>query len=318
MVPASTRRRLLRTVGSIALGGLAGCTAPDVFGSDGPEREYTLTVDTVEASPVEHALYEPSDDPLFGAPARETLANVLPDGRHTTYGYKPVSEGEYVDHDGRYFQTAVVVTGSEDVERTLVRAEPLADDASAPDDAVPVDSLDRPSARVAKILHSHAQTGGEGGSADLLRNDAYVLRRPAERESALAAGTLDGRVVTMKPGGPWNYRIETETRRVSETAYTTLALEVASSREQFREVVFGTRIDADLTGESLPSGVQSTLDRARGLGRYAETTPLSASFETLLDRLGLADTESAVTGQLLWYDASLYRYGLYVDGSVGE
>jgi hypothetical protein len=312
MVPASTRRRLLRAVGSTALAGLAGCTAPDVFGSDGPNREYTLTVDTVAASPVEHALYEPSDDPLFGAPARETLANILPDGRHTTYGYRPVADDAYVEHDGRYFQTAVVVTGSDPVERTLVRAEPLADDATVPDDAVPVDSLDRPSARVAKILHSYAQTGGEGGCADLLRDGAYVLRRPAERESPLAAGTLDGRVVTMKPGGPWNYRIETERRRLSETAYTTLALEVAPSREQFREVVFDTRIDADLSGESLQADVRSTLDRARSRGRYVETTPLSGPFEALIDRLGLGTVDEAANGRLLWYDGSLYRYGLYV------
>ncbi|MDS0220295.1 hypothetical protein NDI54_02905 [Haloarcula sp. S1AR25-5A] len=318
MVPSIARRRLLRTVGSIALGGLAGCTAPDVFGADGTEHEYTLTVDAVETSPVEYALYSPDDDPLFGAPARETLANILPDGRHTTYGYQPVTEDEYVEHDGRYFQTAVIVTGSDDIDRTLVRAEPLADDATVPDDAVPVDSLDRPSARVVKILHSHAQTGGESDSDDLLRNGAYVLRRPAERESPLSAGDLDGRVVTMQSGGPWNYRIETATRRISETAYTTLALEVAASREQFREVVFDTRIDADLTQESVSADVQSTLDRAIGRGRYVETTPLSPSFETLLERLDLGSVDSGVNGQLLWYDASLYRYGLYISDASGD
>jgi hypothetical protein len=116
----------------------------------------------------------------------------------------------------------------------------------------------------------------------------------------------------MKPGGPWNYRIETERRRLSETAYTTLALEVAPSREQFREVVFDTRIDADLSGESLQADVRSTLDRARSRGRYVETTPLSGPFEALIDRLGLGTVDEAANGRLLWYDGSLYRYGLYV------
>ncbi|WP_336336189.1 hypothetical protein [Haloarcula brevis] len=312
MVPDSTRRRLLQAAGSIALAGFAGCTTSDVVGSDGPNREYTLTVETVAASPVGHALYEPSDDPLFGVPAHEALETVLPDGRHTTHGYRPVPEDAYVEYDGRYYQTDAVVTGSDTVERTLVRAAPLADDATVPDDAVPVDSLDRPSARVAKILHSHAQTDGDGASADLLRNGAYVLRRSAERESPLADGTLDGRVVTMESGGPWNYRIETETRRLSETAYSTLALEIAPSREQFREVVFATRIDADLSGASLRADVRSTLDRARSRGRHVETTPLSTPFEALLDRLGLGTVDDAVNGQLLWDDGSLYRYGLYV------
>ncbi|WP_424001545.1 hypothetical protein ACOZ4I_16695 [Haloarcula salina] len=315
MVPSTSRRRLLQTVGATATAALAGCTALDALGSADSAAEYTLTVDSVDASPVEHALYEPNDGALFGDPARAARSDILPEGRHTTYGYEPLPEDAYLEHDGRYYQTETVVTGRQSVERTLVSASPLPDDATVPDDAVQVDALDRPSARVVKILHSDAQSDGQGASADLLRDGAYVLRRPAELESQLATGDLDGRVVVMKAGGPWNYRIETVTRSITETEYATLALEVADSREAFREVVFGSRIDAELAPATLPEGVRSTLDHAIGRGQYAERTPLSESFDTLLDRLGLDGVETAANGRLLWYNKSLYRYGLYVDDS---
>lgn len=318
MVPATNRRRFLQAVGSTAAAALAGCSAVETFGTDDPAAAYTLTVDSTDASPVEHALYEPNDGALFGDPARAALSDVLPEGRHTTYGYEPLPADAYVEHDGRYFQTETVVTGRQPVERTLVRASPLPEDATVPDDAVRVDTLDRPSARVVKILHSSVQSKGQGGSADLLRDGAYVLRRPAELESRLATGDLDGRVVVMKAGGPWNYRIETVTRSITETEYATLALEVASSREAFREVVFGSRIDAELAPATLADDVRSTLERAIGRGQYVERTPLSDSFDALLDRLGLGGVETAANGRLLWYDGSLYRYGLYVDDSPDE
>ncbi|MBV0902387.1 hypothetical protein [Haloarcula salina] len=315
MVPSASRRRLLQTVGATAAAALAGCSALESLDSDDSGAEYTLTVDSIDASPVEHALYEPNDGALFGDPARAARSAILPEGRHTTYGYEPLPEDAYLEHDGRYFQTKTLVTGRRSVERTLVRASPLPDGATVPDDAIRVDALDRPSARVVKILHSDIQSEGQSGSADLLRSGAYVLRRPAELESRLATGDLDGRVVVMKAGGPWNYRIETVARSITETEYATLALEVASSREQFRAVVFGSRIDAELAPATLTDGVRSTLDRAIGRGQYTERTPLSDSFDALLDRLGLAGVETAANGRLLWYDGSLYRHGLYVDDS---
>jgi len=175
-----------------------------------------------------------------------------------------------------------------------------------------IDALPQPSARALKILHTYAQTDGETSTADLLRGDAYVLRRPAERTGRLGAGELDGRVVTMTEEGTWAYRVRVDREPVVETAYTTLAVGVADSREQFREVVFGSRIDAELTPAGLSAAVRDRLDRAIARGRYAETTPLSAPFDTLLQRLGLGAVDGAATGKLLWYDGALYRYALYV------
>jgi len=63
-----------------------------------------------------------------------------------------------------------------------------------------IGTLERPSARVLKILHSHAQTEGSGSAAELLRGDAYVLRRPAERESQVATGDRGCRLATGDRG----------------------------------------------------------------------------------------------------------------------
>lgn len=310
------RRRALQAVATTAATALAGCTSSP-FGAGGPAREYTLHVDPIDATPVEHALYEPSDDALFGDPARTALDAVLPEGRHTTYGYRPLPDDAYVTHEGRYYGIEHVVTGRAARERTLVRLDPLPDDESAPADAVLVDSLDRPDARVVKILHSHAQTDGEGSAADLLRGDAYVLRRPVEREGRLAAGDLDGRVVTMTGGGSWGYRVRTARESIRETAHTAFAVEVADSRAAFREVVFASRIDAELSPSALAADARERLTTAVDTGQYAETTPLSPAFEALLDALGLRDVESLSNGNLLWYDGGFYRYALYVDDDPG-
>lgn len=304
-----TRRRILHLAGA-ATAALAGCGATP-FESGESARAYTLDVEPIAASPVDNALYEPSDDPLFGLPARETLAAILPDGRHTTAGYRPVPEGAYVEHEGSYYRTAVVITGRTPRRRTLVRVDPVPK-ADVPANATRLDSLDRPSARVLKILHSDEQTGGEGSSAELLSGDAYVLRRPAERESELAAGELTGSVVTMTDSGAWSYRVDVTRERVEETAYTTVAVPVADSRDAFREVVFASRIDAELGPGDLPAAERERLAAAIESGDYRETEPLSAAFASLLDRLGVRDVEGAVTGRRLWYDGEYYRYAVYV------
>lgn len=81
------------------------------------------------------------------------------------------------------------------MERPVVRVTPIPED-QVPEDVPTVDSLARPVGRVIKILHSHTVTNGESGSADLLQDDAYVLRRQYELNSRLTAD-LDGRIVAV-------------------------------------------------------------------------------------------------------------------------
>lgn len=299
------RRTALQVAGTAGLAALAGC---GLFSQD--TREFSLTIDALDESLVDHALYDPADETLFGTAARDALDAILPDGRHATSGFEPLPADAYVEREGRYYQTNAVVTGRERVERTLVRADRI-DPGDVSGDPTPVDSLPRASARVVKILHSNASSDGSGSAADLLHDGAYVLRRPAERDGPIA-GELDGEPVAMDEEGNWTYRLDVRSERLTEPVYETFAVEVASDRSTFSDVVLATRVDADLSGATLDVPVRRQLDEAIEVGTYRETTPLSASFRGVLDRLGLGDVGVSANGRVLWYEASAYRYGLYV------
>jgi hypothetical protein len=306
-----TRRRALQFTSTATLGALAGCTS-SILGSSNDQPEYALNVESIDFSPVEYALYEPDDGALFGQPARTALENILPTGRYTTYGYTPLQEDLYVDHQSKYYQTEYITTGRKEIERTLVRANPV-NEANIPENAILIDSLDRPSARVLKILASHARTDGQA-SPELLRGDAYVLRRPAERDSKLAMGDLNDRVVKMDESGAWAYRPNLTREKIIEPAHTVFAVRVADSRQQFREVVFGSRIDTELDPENMSSDVQQLLEQAIGRGTYRESGSPSEAFNELLSLLHLNTSES-VNGQQLWYGGEYYRYSLYINDS---
>jgi len=87
----------------------------------------------------------------------------------------------------------------------------------------------------------------------------------------------------MTESGTWAYRVRVTREQIVETAYTALAIEVADSRAQFREVVFGSRIDAGTTSATLPTDAQEILDQAIARKTYTETAPLSESFDTVLE-----------------------------------
>lgn len=310
MVP--DRRRTLRAIGATALTTLAGCTAlADLDTSSNEKQEYTVDVDAIRESLVEHTLYEPGDDPLFGQPAQQALDAILPDGRYTAYGYEPVPADAYMAHENRYYQTKLVVTGQKRIERLVVRLSPV-EEAAVPQDAIDIDELPDVSARPVKILHSYEVTNGEGGAAELVEDGTYVLRRPAERESRLAT-ELDGAVVTFGSQNTWAYRIEVARTRINETANTAFAVEVASDTAAFREIAFATRVDVRLDEATLSAAATDLLERILGRETYRETTPLSAEFEAVLDALDLQHVDDAMNGLLLWYDDDLYRYGLYVN-----
>lgn len=310
------RRRTLQLAAGAAATGLAGCLSDVFVTGDQPRTpEHQLVVDRVDASPVEEALYDPEPDDMFGREAAAALDAILPEGRYTTYGYEALPDGAYVAHDGAYYQTDVVVTGRERIERSLVRGEKVPSE-EVPDDAVSLDSLDDPSQRVVTMLHVAAITDGEA-APEQLRDGAYVLRRPAERDSPLASGDLDGQVVRVdeeddRPG----LRVRRSRESILETAHTALAVQVADSRAAFREVVFASRVDAELEPGDLSEEARSVLEEAIAAGRYDEHEPLSKGYESLLRTLGVADTDPAEADvdHRLWYDGDYYRYELYVTG----
>jgi len=311
MVPSRLdRRSLLQAVGASTLTVLAGCSGPGrLVGSGSDRREYALDVDRIDQSLVEHALYEPGDDPVFGQPARRALDAILPDGRYATRGYEPLPQDSYVRHEGRFYRTVVVVTGRESTERRLVSATPVADE-DAPAEAPTAEELSRADARVVKILHSYAVTG-RSRPPELLRDGAYVLRRPAERDGAIA-DRLDGDVVRLDDEGP-AYRLRVETADIRESVYTALAVEVAPDEATFREVVFASRVDVELAPGDLAKPSRELLERAIDRGPYRETAPLSDRFTSLLDALGVGAVQEGVTGRLLWYDGDLHRYAFYTN-----
>lgn len=304
----TSRRHVLLAAGAATAGGLAGCLGRDDHGPAG--REFALSLDGVDQGLVEHALHRPDpDDPLDG-PARTALDAILPEGRHVTRGYEPLSQDAYVTDGERYYQVMTVTTDRETVERRVVRASPVPEDADVAD-PVALDELPRVNARVVEILSSHHLTDGQGPE-DLLRDGGYVLRRPVERESRLA-DDLDGRVVTMEPDAPLRYRLEVGRERVAEPVHETVALRVADSREDFREIVRATRVDRELAPSDLGSESRDRLRRAIGNDPYRERTPLSEPYESLLAALGLAEVEDYSQDNLLLYDGELYRYVLAVD-----
>lgn len=311
--PPSRRQFLGAGAAGLAVG-IAGCASLDDLGRSGPQFEYTLHFIHIDQSPVEYALFRHGATDEGDGTTAEAIDAIVPDGRYTTYGYKALASDLYLEHEGRYFDTDVTVTGRREMERTVVYAEEVPED-EVPGDALLVDELDRLDARVVKIHHSNVQTSGEGGGSDLLTDDGgYVLRRPAELEGRFASGDLDGRVVSMTEGGPWNYRLTVETETVPETAYTVYATEIADSREQFREIVMAARVDVELDPSSLDEDVHDLFRRARS-GEYRETTPLSTGYAELLDELDLSDVEEpgVDNDNLLWDGETLYNYGLYVN-----
>ncbi|MFC6989214.1 hypothetical protein ACFQJD_11760 [Haloplanus sp. GCM10025708] len=116
----------------------------------------------------------------------------------------------------------------------------------------------------------------------------------------------------MTADGAWAYRVDVTTERLLETAHTALAVAVADSRERFRDVVFGSRIDVELEADALAPETRDVLERAIARGSYVEQTPLSESYDALLRALGLGAVDRLSNDNLLWYDGGLYRYALYV------
>jgi len=196
------------------------------------------------------------------------------------------------------------------MDRTVVRADRL-DPGSVSAETVPVDSLSAVSGRIVEILHEYHATDGSGGSDDLLRAGAYVLRRPAELADSVSE-ELDDAAVTMDPGGNWAYHVSLATERITERVVETFAVAVAGDQQTFRDVVLATRVDAEVDDAGLDHEVRRALEDVIEFGETSETTPLSPPFERLLERLGLGDVGVGRNGQLLWYDERLYRYGLYV------
>lgn len=122
-----------------------------------------------------------------------------------------------------------------------------------------------------------------------------MFPRPAELGSRLTTGDLDCRSVVTKADDQWNYRIETVSRSITEVEFSTLVMEVVSSHEAFRAVVFGSQIDVELAPAALADDVRSTFEHPLTAG----STRADASVGLVrraARRLGLGGVETAPSG----------------------
>lgn len=304
-----SRRRFCQAVGVSTLAGFAGCTTTEsLLGDDDPET-YQLELDPFGKPLVESTLYEPSSNEPFAEPAETALEAVLPDGEHTTYGFKPVPDEAYVEHDGQYFQLTYVISGRREIERDIISVEPIEAESELPDEPPQPDEFSQSTERVLTVLHVSQAGGADSPLADELDNGRYVLRRPAEREGQLATGELDETVFSMTDGTAFAYRIHRTTSTLREPRYVLRAIEVADSEIAFTETLRATEIDVELNPDTLTTEVNAVLAEATGQP-YTEARPISDAFDATLKLLDVDTAELPVFNATLWYDEQAFRYSV--------
>lgn len=307
------RRQLLQAAGFATVAGLAGCTMREVLnGAD--SESYHLEIEPFGESLIESTLYEPSTNEPFAEPAETALSAVLPDGEHTTYGFKPTPEEAYVEDDGQFFQLTYVVSGRRAIERDVILLEPLDDETALPEEPPQPEEFTQTTKRVLTLLHTHHLTGADSPVDDELDNGEYVLRRPAERESRLASGELDETVFAMTDGSAFAYRIHRKTNRLREPRYVLRAIPITDSETEFTETLRATEIDSELNPETLAPGVETIIEEAI-MQSYSEESPISDSFDSTLGLLNVDTAELPLFNAALWYDEAPYRYSVLYENT---
>jgi len=310
-----SRRQLLQAAGVSALAGVAGCMTIESLVGDDESEAYRLEIDPFGESLIESTLYEPSSNEPFAEPAETALSAVLPDGEHTTYGFKPLPEDVYVEDDGRFFKLIYVVSGREEIERDIISVEPIEAKSELPDEPPQPEEFSQSTKRVLTVLHVSQAGGADSPLADELYNGRYVLRRPAERESQLATGGLDETVFSMTDGTAFAYRIHRTTSTLREPRYVLRAIEVADSETAFTETLRATEIDVELNADTLTTEVNAVLAEAIGQP-YTEARPISDAFDATLKLLDVDTAELPVFNATLWYDEGPFRYSVTHQESV--
>jgi len=130
-------------------------------------------------------------------------------------------------------------------------------------------------------------SGGESGTAELLRDDGYVLRWPSERESRLASGELNEQVVTMTDSGAWAYRVDITTEQLTETAHTAFAVGWQAPRATSARLSSALGSIRNSLQMRCQQNHKEILEQAIAEETYTEEAPITEAFERLLDLLGL-------------------------------
>jgi len=317
-MPSPPRREFLAAAGAAAGTALAGCAAVDGLSGE-PQLTYTLDADRIGTSLAPLALWQPPEKPRpWTADYAANVDAAVAGERPTTYGYRPVPDGEYVERDGTYYRLAVVTTGLERVERPVLRLEWVGrlDELEDPPKRVrfpALTRLDQHAVKIAYVAARHRQMGGTA-PGDVVEAGGYVYRRDYEGpQSALAPDpqhdyvAYNGAVL----------EVAVERREFAEPARTGVAIPVAGSEPEFERTLDGEMVDARLDPETLSEDQRLMLSR----DDYEETTPLSEGYRELLVDLDLGDLLNIGTGAdpraenglHLALGGEYYRYGLYVN-----
>ena len=318
-------RRTLLTALATGPAALAGCQS--VPSGRTEALTFALDVDAVDGSLASHVLWEP---PKGNTPRsvvrRDAWHTATGGGRYVTYGYTPVSDGEYTVRDGRYYQFETAVTGRKSIRRSVLRLEWIgrADQLADPPEAVAYESLpplDRHAVEAAFFAARARETGG-GAPWELTERGGYVYRHLGTGESELAPDpkheyvTFEGVVL----------RVSVSTESLQEAKYETTARLVANSRAAFSRVADAALVDARVRSADLSAEARAVMAEATGRGAYRETAPLSDEFEEVLRALELRkylsttsrECPTGESGRYLEYDGRYFTYALFVSPSGVE
>ncbi|MFB6170887.1 MAG: hypothetical protein ABEJ23_00010 [Haloarculaceae archaeon] len=317
-MPSSTRRTVLAAVGSAGAAALAGCAD---LGSRS-RRSYALDVDRLDHPIGAYARWQPDDgtDHPWAAERRAAWEAAVTGERYTTYGYPPLPDEEYTEREGRYYRLHVDVTGSERIERSVLRLRWVGRAEDADVDAVPYEGLpplDR-RAVVPAYVAARARENGGGAPWAVVERGGAVYRHLDDAESELAP--TPGHAYVAVHGTV--LAVEVSQERLVEPAYTATATQVADSPAAFERVADAALVDVRLAPRDLSAAARDLLVRTVGGDAYREETPLSEAYRDLLAALDLREllalSPDACRGEVrndryLRFDGDYHRYACYVN-----
>lgn len=301
----TSRREVLRAVGSATSLGLAGC-----FSGGSNTVRYQLSAHNVPGSLADAFRWEPRGP--FAAADRELMGRLIDDGSLTTEGFAlyPLDwDGRYVERNGTYYETAVERTGEVTRERwilwfDLIEGDPPADaevftsslGTGEPTDLAAAYGLSERDVRV--VEDAAGQIPREGFDFQDPEDDppgrrGHVFLRRGPDQTALLPDPPFTHVAFETDDRTWYARVVTERATVALRRYEHTATAVAESTAEYVEHLRDRYLEAAFDRRRLPDAQRDILDTiTAGGGRYEERQPRSDALTAVLTRLGLAGVET--------------------------
>lgn len=316
-----SRRRFLAGTASLSLPLLAGCQSLAEVGRSRTDYEYTLSFDR-ENSLADQALWKPADGGSYWNAERRAAWEAVTDGEpYVTYGYRPIPDEKYTERNGSYYALSTDVTGQKRIERSILRLRWVGRERNLddPPDATPTGELPPFDGNAAMIAYFAARGRHSGGGApwDGIERGGVVYRNAETVESELVPAPEHEYVSTHGT----ILRVEVVQRTLPEPEYTTTARKVADSAAAFAPVTEAALVETYLDTHSFSAAARRILQETKRQESYAETTPLSDEYKSVLEALELEESiyfgggrePEGSRSKFLKWQGEHYRYGLYVN-----